>query len=94
MVIKCVSSVKILSKYAKTASNGKTYFHIFCCDIDGGEPADLGCSTEVFNTVVEGKGYNIHFNINPYYLRKDYSCNINIDSVTECIFDKSGKGEK
>lgn len=94
MVLNCNSDIKVLSKYAKSANNGKTYFHLIVCNFEGGEPADLGCSTDVFNKVIECKCYNVHFGLNPFYLRKEYSCNINIDSVSECILDKSMKGEK
>lgn len=92
MIINCFAELRVLSKYSKVASNGKTYFHLLCAGVNGGEYCDLGCSPEVFNEAIENKAYKMGFGINPFYLRKDYSTNINIVSLDEAISINNKKG--
>ena len=92
MMMNCFTEMRVVSKYPKTANNGKTYFHLVCAGLEYGETCDLGCSDEVFKTAIEGKAYKMGFNINPFYLRKDYSCNISIVSLSEAIGINNKKG--
>lgn len=91
MIINCKTELRVLSKYSKVATNGKTYFHLVCAG-DNGDYCDLGCSPEVFNQVIDGKAYTMGFGINPFYLRKEYSTNINITSVSEAVSINTKKG--
>lgn len=91
MIIDCVCELRVLSKYSKNANNGKTYFHLVCAN-ESGEYADLGCSSEVFGLAIEGKSYAMGFGINPFYLRKEYSTNINIVSLKDAISINNKKG--
>ena len=90
MVISCISDLKIVSKFVKTAQNGKTYFNLGCVSPDG-SLGEVGCSADVFNSVIEGKTYSCHFNINTAYLRKDFNCSINIDAVNESLLKSDMK---
>lgn len=90
MIISCQTSIRIVTKYAKTATNGKTYFHIGVVAEDG-TLGDLGCTAEVFNEVIENKSYYAHFNLNTAYLRKDFNCTFTIDAIQDIADDKSIK---
>lgn len=91
MIIQCNTELRVLSKYSKVANNQKTYFHLVCAS-ESGEYCDLGCSPEVFNEAIEGKAYTMGFGINPFYLRKEYSTNINITSLSEAVSINKKKG--
>lgn len=80
MVLSCYTDISVMGKIARTASNGKTYFNLATFSPDSGA-GEVGCTAEVFNSAIEGHSYHCHFNINTAYLRRDYSCAINIDAI-------------
>lgn len=93
MIISCISDIKVVSKSVKVAQNGKTYFNLGVAAPDG-DLGMLGCTADVYNMAIEGKTYSCHFNINTAYLRKDYNCSINIDSLKESFLDSDKKSTK
>lgn len=82
MFLSCQTSIRVVSKFAKEATNGKTYFHLGVVSPDG-NIGDISCTSDVFNSVIENKSYIAHFNINTAYLRKDFNCSIYIDAIQE-----------
>lgn len=91
MILSCNTDITVMGKIARTSEkNGKTYFNLAVFDSRSGA-GEIGCTSEVFNQVIEGKTYSAHFTINTAYLRKDYSCSINIDAVQGVGEDKINK---
>lgn len=83
MYLNCCTEGRVISKYPRTASNGKTYYHLIIVDNISGESCDIGCSEDVYNYVLALKNYVMYFALNPFYLRKEYSCSINVNRVAD-----------
>lgn len=80
-MLNCEAKVKVLNVYSKTASNGKTYHHLIVCPVNGGDTSDLGCTEGVAKEVKQCSNYICKFDINPFYLRKEYSCSLVVKEV-------------
>lgn len=81
MVVNCECKLRVFGTYSKVASNGKTYFHLQGVPLEGGPCGDFGCTEDIAKTVKNGSAYIFSFDINPFYLKKDYSTSINFKSA-------------